>query len=79
MSLVILKRADKKRYANLQESLANSFLIGLDQYPATIGAVLILLNNYTDGNKTRGGVSFLHASPSTEASVTVVTYAKGSN
>ncbi len=46
MSLVILKRADKKRYANLQESLANSFLIGRDEYPTTIGAVLKLLNNY---------------------------------
>ena len=79
MSLIILKKADKKRYANLQESLANSYLIGRDEYPTTLGAVLKLLNNYTDGNKTRGGVSFLQSSAPAEASVPVVAYAKGSN
>jgi hypothetical protein len=79
MSSVILQRADTKRYATLQESLANSYLIGRDEYPTTIGAVLKLLNNYTDGNKTRGGVSFLQSSVPAEASVPVVTYSKGSN
>ena len=73
MSLIILKRADKKRYGTLQESLANSFLIGRDEYPTTIGAVLKLLNNYKDSSKNRGGASFLQASTATASTATAST------
>ena len=86
ISLVILQRSDKNRYGSLQKSLANSFLIGRDEYPKTIGAVLKLLNNYQQetipsananggegGNDRATSVSFLQSSGA------AVTHLKGTN
>ena len=46
VSMAVLKRADKKRYGNLQIGLKNSFLLGKNEYPTTPSNVLNLLNNY---------------------------------
>ena len=43
---MVLSRADKRRYGNLQISLKNSYLLGGDNYPDTIPYVLIVLNTY---------------------------------
>jgi hypothetical protein len=46
VAMVVLKRADKKRYGNLQTSLKNSYLLGKDEYPTNIPDMLKVLNNY---------------------------------
>ena len=46
LAKTILKRADDKRYSHLQKELANSYLLGKDDYPKTVSEVLKILNNY---------------------------------
>ena len=46
MSMAIVKRADKRRFGNMQIQLQNSFLIGNNDYPTTVPQVLKLLNKY---------------------------------
>ena len=46
LAIAVLKRADKKRYGNLLIHLSNSYLLGNDDYPTTVGKVLEVLNNY---------------------------------
>ena len=46
IAMTVLKRADKRRYGNLQIGLKNSFLLGKNDYPTTLPNVLNLLNNY---------------------------------
>ena len=42
----IMKRADKRRFGNLQIELKNSFLLGKNEYPTSVPEVLKILNNY---------------------------------
>eukprot|EP00557_Chaetoceros_sp_GSL56_P002970 CAMPEP_0176488714 /NCGR_PEP_ID=MMETSP0200_2-20121128/6868_1 /TAXON_ID=947934 /ORGANISM="Chaetoceros sp., Strain GSL56" /LENGTH=957 /DNA_ID=CAMNT_0017885739 /DNA_START=340 /DNA_END=3216 /DNA_ORIENTATION=- len=72
IATAILKRADKKRYGNLQIQMKNSFLMGNNIYPSTVPDVLRILDNYekewpsnskpqaTENNteKKRTGVAF---------------------
>ena len=52
--MAILKRADKKRYGNLQIGLKNQYLLGNYNYPSTVPSVLNILNNYeTEWTGTR--------------------------
>jgi len=46
IAMAVLKRADRKRYGNLQTSLKNSYLLGKNDYPTNIPDVLKVLNNY---------------------------------
>ena len=46
MTMTVLKRAGKKRFDNLQISLKNKYLLGMDEYPTTIGDLLKILNHY---------------------------------
>jgi hypothetical protein len=46
VAMVVLKRADKKRYGNLQISLKNSYLLGKNDYPTNVPDMLKVLNNY---------------------------------
>ena len=46
LAMAMLKRADKKRFGNLQISLKNSYLLGTNDYPKTVAGVLKILNNY---------------------------------
>ena len=76
VSMAVLKRADKKRYGNLQTSLKNSYLLGTNNYPSTIPGVLKVLNNYQpqwesqtteqpenrSGNRRRAAIYFLQSS-----------------
>ena len=58
IAMAILKRADKKRYGNLQIGLRNSYLLGKNDYPTTPSNVLNLLNNYVPewtGQPTNSG------------------------
>ena len=47
LAMAILKRADKRRYGNLQIGLKNDYLLGKNDYPATISDLLKVMNNYT--------------------------------
>ena len=46
LAMVIIKRADKRRFGNLQIELKNSFLLGKNDYPTTVPEALKILNNY---------------------------------
>ena len=46
IAMAMIKRADKKRFGNLQIQLKNSFLLGNNEYPTTVPDVLKILNNY---------------------------------
>ena len=46
MVIWVLKRADKRRFGNLQIGLKNKYLLGIDKYPTTIGDLLKILNHY---------------------------------
>ena len=46
VAMSLIKRADKKRFGNLQIQLKNSFLLGSNEYPTTVPDVLKILNNY---------------------------------
>ena len=46
VAMAVLKRADRKRYGNLQTGLKNSYLLGKNDYPTNIPDVLKVLNNY---------------------------------
>jgi hypothetical protein len=46
LAIALLKRADKKRYGNLQIGLNNSYLLGHNKYPKTVADVLKVLNKY---------------------------------
>ena len=46
MTMTVLKRADKKRFGNLQIGLKNKYLLGIDEYPTSIGNLLKILNHY---------------------------------
>ena len=46
LAMAMLKRADKKRFGNLQISLKHSYLLGTNHYPKTVAGVLKILNNY---------------------------------
>jgi len=46
VAMSVLKRADRKRYGNLQTSLKNSYLLGKNDYLTNIPEVLKVLNNY---------------------------------
>ena len=46
VAMTVLKRADKKRFGNLQIGLKNKYLLGQDEYPTTIGDLLKVLNHY---------------------------------
>ena len=39
IAMTVLKRADKKRFGNLQISLKNKYLLGRDEYPNNIGEI----------------------------------------
>jgi hypothetical protein len=47
LAMTILKRADKRRYGNLQIGLKNDYLLGKNDYPVTISDLLKVMNNYT--------------------------------
>ena len=46
VAMAVLKRADRKRYGNLQTGLKNSYLLGKNDYPTNIPDVLKVMNNY---------------------------------
>ena len=46
IAMVVLKRANKKRFRNLQISLKNKYLLGIDEYATSIGDLLKVLNHY---------------------------------
>ena len=46
LAMAIMKRADKKRFGNLQIKLKNDYLLGNNGYPTEVVNVLKLLNNY---------------------------------
>jgi hypothetical protein len=46
LAMAMMKRANKKRFGNLQISLKNSYLLGTNNYPKTVAVVLKILNNY---------------------------------
>jgi len=46
VAMAVLKRADRKRYRNLQTGLNNSYLLGKNDYPTNIPDILKVLNNY---------------------------------
>ena len=45
-AFAIFKRADKKRFGNLQIKLKNNYLLGRNEYPTTIQELTKLLKNY---------------------------------
>ena len=87
--MVILHQADKRRYGNLQNNLANSYLVGRDEYPKTVGETLKVLNNYKhNGTGSTGagvtpappGASLLQPGVATPGVATpVFTHLKGTN
>ena len=46
VAMSIIKRADKRRFGNLQIELKNAFLLGQNEYPTSISEALKVLNNY---------------------------------
>ena len=46
IAMVVLKRANKKRFGNLQIGLKNKYLLGIDNYPTLIGDLPKVLNHY---------------------------------
>ena len=46
LAMTILKRADSRRYGSLQKELANSYLLGKNEYPTSVPDLLKVLNNY---------------------------------
>lgn len=46
VATAIMKRADKKRYGNLQIQMKNNFLMGNDMYPTSVADVIRILDNY---------------------------------
>jgi hypothetical protein len=42
----LISRADKRRYGKLKDKLANSYLLGSDQYPNTFDKATRILGNY---------------------------------
>ena len=53
MAIAILKRADKKRYGNLQTERYNKYLKRKDEFPKDVPSVLNLLDNYKPAFKPR--------------------------
>ena len=45
-TFAILKRADKKRFGNLQIKLKNAYLLGRNEYPTTVQELTKVLKNY---------------------------------
>jgi hypothetical protein len=45
-AMAIVKRADKKRFGDLQNDLQNDYLLNEDKYPRKVGDVLKLMDNY---------------------------------
>ncbi len=64
---LLINGADKQRYANLKDKLANNYLLGMDQYPNMFDKVLCILGNYQTrkasmpfrGSPNDTGVAFL--------------------
>lgn len=46
IATAIIKRADKRRYGNLQIQMKNNFLMGNNMYPINVADVLRILDNY---------------------------------
>ena len=46
LALILLNRANFKRYAEVKDNLANQFTQSTDSYPTTIWGCICLLNNY---------------------------------
>ena len=46
LAMAIIKRTDKASHEPLQKSLANTYLLGKNEYPTTTADVLKVLNNY---------------------------------
>ena len=45
-TFALLKRADKKRFGNLQIKLKNAYLLGRNEYPKTVQELTKILKNY---------------------------------
>ena len=45
-AVLLISRADKRRYGRLKEQLANNYLLGTDQYPDTLEKASRILGNY---------------------------------
>ena len=77
LAMTILKRADKRRYGNLQIQLKNDYLLGKNDYPTTIADLLKVLNNYvaawspsTNGESSNGNATATDLSTNTSSSGT---------
>ena len=55
VAMTVLKRADKKRFGNLQIGLKNKYLLGQDEYPTNIGDLIKVLNHYKPEWNAPGG------------------------
>jgi hypothetical protein len=90
ITTAIIKRADKKRYGNLQIQMKNSYLMGNTVYPKSVADVLRILDNYEkewptgnkptnaegkqEGNGKKTGVLLVQANGNIK-----VTHIRGSN
>ena len=94
LAMVIIKRADKRRFGNLQIELKNSFLLGKDEYPKSVPEVLKILNNYKpvwtspNGRSTDSNVNSRSGNPpnnngvtflQTQGATTNIEFLRGSN
>ena len=52
---LVISGADRCKYRKLKDELANSYLLGVDQYPDTFEKALQILGNYST---TRAGMPF---------------------
>jgi hypothetical protein len=52
---LLISSADKRRYRQLKEQLANNYLLGRDQYPNTLKKVSMILGNYQVGRPSPFG------------------------
>ena len=70
LSMALVKRADKKQFGGLQTSLKNSFLLGNNEYPTTVGDVLKVLNNYEPETERTLALPVVETQTTTETSPT---------
>ena len=69
VAMAVLKRADKKRFGNLQIGLKNKYLLGQDDYPTNVGDLLKVLNHYKpEWNQTTATTAGTGTTPSNRPS-----------
>ena len=87
--IVVLKRANKRRFGNLQISLKNKYLLGINKYPTTIRDLLKVLNHYklewnqslpnTGNGSTRRSTTPTQGASFLQANSCAVNFLRGTN